>query len=594
MNLTDEQLMLLEQITYLNDDVFDAAGLSLRKYDYENAKSVDDLIDAFNETALNELEKMGDEEVKSDKIDLETGEPEGTHVSGKEWAQLIRAIQNDDDIKKLQVSRITTVASSDKDGYNFDAMTFSEKGNEKDAVVCFRGTLNKKEWVDDAEYISGAATDCNQAAMVYINGLPYSNITVVGHSKGANKAAYVYFGSDKVTRCLALDMPGFPPEFYLQYEAEIAAKLDGIKCYALESDFVNILVLPIPGLNPPVHYYKGNGVANFAENHCPNCFFFYDENGNPQIIEGDQTESMKILHNLTAFIALEMHYEERIKIAPYIGNILGMAMGGEDHTQKEKVDTILADVDALTTIVAYFKKYCEVYDVDTKDILNIALDIMFNNEKEKEAAVKELLKEFAVATGGTVGAAYVTNPLGTMVAMLLLALFGAGLGYNQYKDLIKLVMAKLEGTSIAEDINAKYNSLDTLQKRDTLDYDEYSGTSYDYSKEAYEVIKNSFSDFNNVEYNLPSTVWNNYTEEEWYTEISCEEIKTAITDFIGMVPTLNDNCLTELKKSFKNEWKVDKDYSKKFDSYILFFDSCIGNVRSLKERLEANISIDFN
>ena len=76
-------------------------------------------------------------------------------------------------------------------------MCFNEPGNKDDAIVCFRGTLNGKEWNDNGEYICAARTDCNQAALVYINGLPYSNITVVGHSKGANKAAYVFLNLTK-------------------------------------------------------------------------------------------------------------------------------------------------------------------------------------------------------------------------------------------------------------------------------------------------------------------------------------------------------------------------------------------------------------
>lgn len=51
MYLTDEQIMLLEQLTYLTDDVADAAGVLLGPYD-----SVENLLQQFDDDALQRLE----------------------------------------------------------------------------------------------------------------------------------------------------------------------------------------------------------------------------------------------------------------------------------------------------------------------------------------------------------------------------------------------------------------------------------------------------------------------------------------------------------------------------------------------------------
>ncbi len=134
MEYTDEELMLLEQLTYLNDDVYDAAGISDSADSYQTAKNVERLLNDFGENELKALEAMGDKEVTCDADRNKDGEPDGTHVSGAEWAAIIRAAQQNERISQLEISNITTVDSSDGKGYNFDAMCFNEPGNKEDAI----------------------------------------------------------------------------------------------------------------------------------------------------------------------------------------------------------------------------------------------------------------------------------------------------------------------------------------------------------------------------------------------------------------------------------------------------------------------------
>ena len=78
MYLTDEQIMLLEQLTYLTDDVADAAGVLLGPYD-----SVEDLLQQFDDDALQRLEDPGNPDIDINNL-TEAFAAEGTMInSGK-------------------------------------------------------------------------------------------------------------------------------------------------------------------------------------------------------------------------------------------------------------------------------------------------------------------------------------------------------------------------------------------------------------------------------------------------------------------------------------------------------------------------------
>jgi len=578
MAYTDEELMLLEQLTYLNDDVYKAAGLNdfLKVTDIKAANDIEALLEAFNSTAIQELKEKGSQQILNDNN-------KKTHISGAEWAQIIESIQKNDKLKNLELSHITTVDSSDGDGYNIDTMCFNEPGNKDDAIVCFRGTLNGKEWNDNGEYICAARTDCNQAALVYINGLPYSNITVVGHSKGANKAAYVYFESDKVNYCVSMDMPGFPTEYFHEMASVIAAKKDGFHPYALESDYVNILVLPVPDVE--TIYLKGYGVDGFAENHCPNCFFYYDEADSPHttISKIGQNNAMKALHNFTAFVALEMPYAQRIEVGNYLGDVLEMLLGGGEYSFKDKVDILLSDVDSLATIAAYFKKYCAIYDKDEIGLLKTFFG---------DSIVSDCLKleKFNLPLISKLGI------LKTDFIFLFLLVYGVDgkiSNDKKLKEKIERLVSMLISNNLSDKIKEKYTALDTLQKPLSLDYKSYGGKKYDYTQETYSSIKSNIRSFNDIEYSRPSSVWNDYADFEWYESICADSIKEALTSFIDKVPVLNENCGLEFDNTFHNEWDVDEQYMNIYSSQMRKLDSCIQKFVVLKERMEFNTGLSF-
>ena len=112
MQLTDEQIMLLEQLTYLEDKVAREADVVLGPYD-----SVESLLRQFDEDALAELEDS-DEQF------------EGL-VSGKQWAAIIRQIQNDPELYSLDIAG--------KDD-SVPAICFTDPNDPDSAVVAFKGT----------------------------------------------------------------------------------------------------------------------------------------------------------------------------------------------------------------------------------------------------------------------------------------------------------------------------------------------------------------------------------------------------------------------------------------------------------------------
>ncbi len=224
MTINDDKLMLLEQLTYLNSSVAAAAGIKANYKRIENEKGKT-IHDFLNQFTEESLAKLEQQGTIFDEYG------NSTHAQGKEWAAIIRALKSEESIKDLVISDVASNANGKT---------------------------------------------------------PYNDITVVGHSKGGNKAQYVTVLSDKVTRCVSMDGQGFSNEFLEKYWAEIQKKGSAIKNYSLNNVFVHILLFPVPGSEQL--YFEGYGMETGLENHSPNSFFYvidqdghavlkYDENG---------------------------------------------------------------------------------------------------------------------------------------------------------------------------------------------------------------------------------------------------------------------------------------------------------------------------
>ena len=361
MYLTDEQLMLLEQLTYLTDDVADAAGVLLGPYD-----SVEDLLQQFDEEALQKLEDSG---------------KTFNYTGAEKWAAIIRQIKNDADLYSLDIV--------DKDD-SVPALCFNDPDDPEHAVVVFRGTSGKDEWIDNAIGLGVSDTERQKAALDYIENLPYDSITVAGHSKGGNKAQYVTILSDKIDRCVSMDGQGFSQEFLDKYYAEIQEKGHCIKNYYLDGDFVNILMFPVPGSDQIC--IAGDRSVVGPANHCPSSFYQFlrdeeghwyidsDENGDTILIPGTREEVMVYLHEFTTFIINVMPEDERERAGDYIGHILALAfvpdahldVDGKVYTPDDLVEYLLSDPDMLSKVLAYFVRYVETYNPSEDEIRSLA------------------------------------------------------------------------------------------------------------------------------------------------------------------------------------------------------------------------------
>lgn len=152
-------------------------------------------------------------------------------------------------------------------------------------------------------------------------------ITVTGHSKGGNKAQYIALLDDSVSRCVSFDGQGFSDQFMEAYRAQVARNQYKIANNSVRHDYVN----PLLNAVGRQIYYEGYdyGKGGFLENHCPNTFFFFDENGNYQIkvAENGQAEGMRVLRELTGRYLRSLTPESRAELLAFLGETAELALG---------------------------------------------------------------------------------------------------------------------------------------------------------------------------------------------------------------------------------------------------------------------------
>lgn len=272
-------------------------------------------------------------------------------ISGAEWAAMLEKIQNDKNICDLKLVDL------ERDDRNALSVCLEDKdGNQ---YVVFRGTA-AGEWVDNFQGGYLADTEQQLRALAFVERQSGENITVVGHSKGGNKAKYVAIRSDKVDRCVSFDGQGFSAAFYEKYGPLIDANKHKITCYALDYDFVNILLSDIYN---DKSYVDGHGVEgfNFAQNHSPNSLF-NEEFG---FDECEQSDAMASFHNFFNYIINTGDPEEVAALMDYLGNIVNMLMGkkppkyDKGYSAEEKRAYILdpENAEELGMFIAYLAKY---------------------------------------------------------------------------------------------------------------------------------------------------------------------------------------------------------------------------------------------
>ncbi len=368
MNITDAELLMLEHLTYLSESVAKAAGINEypKVGDYIN-QPINDILNAFDTTAISNLEALGDTEI------------DGACASGKEWAQIITYLKNSDNLKDLV---LTETLTNDK-GTPL-ALCFTDgSSSTHEAIVAFKGTTGGAEWSDNVEGANRRDTEDQLKALAFIESLEYHNITVTGHSKGSNKAMYVTILSDKVTRCVGYDGQGFSNMFLSdeEYRTRILSRAHLITNYSLSTDFVHILLYQIPGSQQII--CKGFGVDNVKQNHSPNSFFavesgnlILNENNIPIFVEEEEAEDVTILHNYFSYLLETGGQEEIDQMVIYISELFPLLFSG--GSTDDILQHVFSNQDSLSVIAGSMLSYIEENDLDSKYVNSLLKTLGLN------------------------------------------------------------------------------------------------------------------------------------------------------------------------------------------------------------------------
>lgn len=338
--LTDEQLLFISNLLHIKEEKDFRTGVFNADYAGKDL-TIGEILDELLEGGT--LEKL-----KADN----SGELYDGEISAQEWAKMLEHIKADEQLCSLALQ----VYEKDANGGTSICLTDAENN----AYVAFRGT-GGGEWYDNFEGAYVADTEQQRRALAFVNSLPYDNITVVGHSKGGNKAKYVALLSEKVSRCVSFDGQGFSGDFYEKYGDLIEMNKWKISNYALNEDFVNILLYDIDYGSK--NYVQGYGVDNFQENHSPNSLF--NEDFEFTIVA--QNPEMQTLHRFVVYVLNTISDEDREILFPFLGQLAEYMLGKQPPeyteayqlTKEEILEYLFAadNAESMGILLAYVVKY---------------------------------------------------------------------------------------------------------------------------------------------------------------------------------------------------------------------------------------------
>lgn len=563
MTLDENELCMIEQLCYLDKNVADVAGIrQFKGIKLETGKSkeaIKDLLAPFDDTAISNLEALGDKEVGA------------ACISGKEWADILRYIKGNEKLRNL----VLTDTMENKEGTTL-ALCLTDTTNSSEAIVAFKGTSGGEEWIDNVEGLNVSDTQCQKEALDFIESLGYTDITVTGHSKGGNKAMYVAITSSKVKACIAFDAQGFSQKFLDKYWAEIQKRGGNISNYSLEADYVHALMFQIP--NARLIYCVGAGVDNVKQLHSPNSFFLQDNTGNLWIDEaghviirqGEEAESIAMLHNFTTFIINNAGEEDKVQMINYVSELLALTFAGEDASKDELIDFALSDPDSLATVFAYLVKYMDVYELGAADIDGLLETLGLNSLNELI-----MIKEFDLSS--------VTERLEWMKKVgvdmpekiqlhlnlaNILELLKKHLSDNDDDWLLKNILPVLK-KCFFNDINIDAKALweKINQKIKVIDASggikpavQRTAVIHDFSQNVYNTLMEVVAKMEDA--SIDNTgAWAGYAQEEWYTQLLVPTAVKGITSYFDRIVEISAECRTRIDAIFEEVTQIDNRYA---------------------------------
>ena len=311
-------------------------------------------------------------------------------MNGIDWKNALNAIKRKPALTSARIAE-THVDTAYGSGGGISAIFVNEES--KEAVVAFRGTASK-EWQDD--FLGANEVDSLQQ----INALEWYkaayerlalekyDVTVIGHSKGGNKAKYVTILSDTPKRCVAFDGQGFSDEFMMNYQKRIQKRQGIIENHNVDFDYVNILMNDIGRKTYYVGYDYGR--HGFMESHSPITFFNFKDNGEytMRINPNGMRPEMQILDQFfNSLLRSSISPEEKKQTNELIGILVekGFAIGKE-HSKLEYINLLceLIGDHKYSDNAAFLLAFCIKYFRERPEV-PIALKGILHNFNMDEA-----------------------------------------------------------------------------------------------------------------------------------------------------------------------------------------------------------------
>lgn len=351
--LSTKQVLLLNNLMYMSNDAPMQAINEL-----ENCWSVGDIVRQLNTN----IDSISDEHEY------------GSYMTGADWKDIIHAIENDSTLMNVQLQ----MTHKDPGGGGLSAV-FVEPGNNE-AIIMFRGTA-AAEWKDNfigggpTGAADGVSTPYQESALAWYESLDlsgYDTITVSGHSKGGNKAKYITLMDDSVDRCLSFDGQGFSDEFMEEYAGAITMRQHKIENHNVDNDYANLLLNDVG----ETYFYEGQDIGNFLENHCPNTFFKFDNNGGCSLIPGERSEDMAAMDDFLNACLRSLSPSEKKEMLALIGELAEVAFNS--NNAMDDMFSIMMQPDSSESaayLVAYLYRYAQA-DPQFADHINAVLNQM--------------------------------------------------------------------------------------------------------------------------------------------------------------------------------------------------------------------------
>ncbi len=547
--LSNEELLFLSNLMHMKEEkefknIWTNDSL-------KHKKTIGEMLDYIDEDTLEKLRN-------SDKT--YDGE-----ISGAEWAAMLEKIKSNENICNL---KLVDMERDDK-----KALSVCLEDPSGNQYVVFRGTA-AGEWPDNFQGGYLADTEQQLRALAFVERQSGTHITVVGHSKGGNKAKYVAIRSDKVDRCVSFDGQGFSAAFFEKYGPLIEQNKSKITCYALDYDFVNILLSDIYN---DKFFVNGHGVEgfNFQQNHSPNSFF----NEAFQFDKCEQSEAMQSLHNFFNYIINTGEPQEVADLMDYLGNIANLFMGKkppkyeEGYSAEEKRAYILnpENAEELGLFFAYIVRYEEsgnnITDVLTDIVKGMDFGLIGEGISNRIIDNYELFD--MITHGKTLDMLLAAVENGGSALSLLLAYFGV-LSDEEAEMIIKALEIAKEKKKIIPTASKKYY---IEQGVSYIKRDFSADMRTTLMKQVKEVEDEAFWDFSKWD------VW--YRIEDWLGNLDIAHYKNNIQEYHRKVIDINDTTTKQMQNIFDAIDELDDKYGAIFEKKAEEFAAITQEVRKI-------------